>query len=164
MFSSGGEEKLFGYSDSDYAGCISTRKSTSGFTFLLGDGIVSGCSERQKSVSLSTMEAEYIAGASAIKELIWLKRLLNELLPEQFENVDFYMDNSSAEKFVKNAQNSKRSEHIDVCHHFIQDKKGVFNLEHIPSKEMIADILTKPLPRARFEYLRSLMGMKSIHN
>lgn len=164
LYEGSGDGQLLGFSDSDYAGCVTTRKSTSGFTFLLDNGIVSWCSERQKSVSLSTMEAEYIAAASAIKELIWLKRLLNELLPDQFGNVEFFMDNASAENFVKNAQCSKRSKHIDVCYHFIRDEynKKVFNLEHIPSQEMVADILTKPLARKRFEYLRSLMGVTLI--
>lgn len=160
-YDSAGEESLNGFSDSDYAGCIATRRSASGFVFSFGDGIVSWSSERQKSVSLSTMEAEYIAASSAIKELVWLKRFFNELLPNQLDVANFYMDNQNAIRLIGNPVFHKRSKHIDVRHHHIREKykEGAFKLFSVPSEEMKADILTKPLPRDRFQYLRSLLNV-----
>lgn len=90
------DDRIIGYSDADYAGDIETRKSTSGFAFMIGDGAISWCSERQKSISLSTMESEYIAASEAIRELVWLKRLTKELTQDQFEAPIFYVDNQSA--------------------------------------------------------------------
>lgn len=72
FYSSDGTYQMNGYSDADYAGDIETRRSTSGYVFLYGSGTISWCSERQKSVSLSTTESEYIAASNAIKELVWL--------------------------------------------------------------------------------------------
>lgn len=160
-YNSDGEESLNGYSDSDYAGCIETRRSTSGFVFLLGDGIISWSSLRQKSVSLSTMEAEYIAASDAVKELVWIKRFFGELLSNQSDVTNFFMDNQSAIQLIKNPVFHKRSKHIDVRFHFIREKykEGAFELFSVPSNEMIADILTKALPRDKFQYLRSLMNV-----
>lgn len=75
----------------------------------------------------------------------------------------FYMDNMSAVRLIKNPEFHKRTKHIDVRYHFIREKyrNGLFNLEHISTKEMIADIGTKALPKVRFEYLRTLMGLIS---
>ncbi|XP_055908638.1 uncharacterized protein LOC129943317 [Eupeodes corollae] len=70
------------FSDADYGGDTETRRSTSGFVFLLGHSPISWSSQRQQCVALSTMEAEYIAGANAVKEIVWLLRLMNDLLEE----------------------------------------------------------------------------------
>lgn len=122
LYSGNGNGNLLGYSDADYAGDIMTRRSTSGFAFMYGNGIVSWCSERQKSVSLSTTESEYIAASNAIKELVWLKRILEEMLSNEVEDVKFYMDNQSAIRLVKNPEFHKRSKHIDIRYHFIREK------------------------------------------
>lgn len=94
--------KLRGYSDADYAGDTITRRSTSGFIFMMGDGIVAWCSQRQKSVALSTTEAEYIALSQSIQELTWLTLLISDLLEPQGDTPVLYADNQSAIKLVKN--------------------------------------------------------------
>lgn len=153
--------RLTGYSDADHAGDIETRRSTTGYVFFLGDGTISWSSERQKSVSISTMEAEYMAASEATKELVWLKRLLNELIPEKLDKPMFLLDNLSAIRLVKNPEFHKRSKHIDTRYHFIREKfkDDVFSLEHITTKEMRADIFTKAMPKQRFQYLRFLLGI-----
>lgn len=150
-----------GYSDADYAGDVETRRSTSGYVFMFGNGIISWCSERQKSVALSTTESEYIAASHAVKELVWLKRLLSELLLVEMDAPIFFMDNQSAIRLVKNPEFHKRTKHIDVRFHFIREKfeDGTFDLEYVPSNEMVADILTKALPKDRHRYLCMLMGI-----
>lgn len=163
FYASGGTNKLIGYSDADHAGDIETRRSTSGYIFKLNDGIISWSSERQKSVSISTMEAEYIAASEASKELIWIRRLLCEILANELDVPIFYMDNQSAIRLIKNPEFHKRSKHIDIRYHFIREKfeEAEFVLEYVSSDNMIADIFTKSLPKEKFNYLRALTGMVS---
>lgn len=71
---------IIGYTDVDWAGDIEKRKSTSGFIFLLGNGVVSWSSKKQASVTLSTTEAEYVALSQATREAIWLQKLVGEFL------------------------------------------------------------------------------------
>jgi hypothetical protein len=158
--------KLRGYSDADYAGDTITRRSTSGFIFMMGDGIVAWCSQRQKSVALSTTEAEYIALSQSIQELIWLTLLISDLLEPQGDTPVLYADNQSAIKLVKNPEYHKRTKHIDVRYHYIREKfsEGMFSLEYVPSKEQLADILTKPTPRPRFQELREMLGIRYINS
>ena len=82
-FEADGHNNLLGYSDADYAGDVHTRRSTSGVIFMLNGGPISWESTRQKSVALSTTESKYIAATVAVKELIWLSRLLNGLISTQ---------------------------------------------------------------------------------
>lgn len=161
FFSDSEDTKLTGYSDADYAGDPDTRRSTSGYAFMFGESILSWGSERQKSVSLSTTESEYMAASNAVKELIWLRSFMNELLPDKIKCVSFLMDNQSAIRLIKNPEFHKRSKHIDVRFHFIREKyeNDLFSLNYICSREMIADIFTKALAKERFHYLRGLMGV-----
>lgn len=92
LFEGGNDLTFCGYSDADYAGDKRTARSTSGYVFLFGGGIISWGSERQKSVALSTTESEYMAASYAIKELIWLKQLLSELLQTEMGTPNFFMD------------------------------------------------------------------------
>lgn len=158
--------KLRGYSDADYAGDTITRRSTSGFIFMMGEGIVAWCSQRQKSVALSTTEAEYIALSQSIQELTWLTLLISDLLEAQGDTPVLYADNQSAIKLVKNPEYHKRTKHIDVRYHYIREKfsEGMFSLEYVPSKEQLADILTKPTPRPRFQELREMLGIRYINS
>lgn len=160
----GTKTNLFGYSDADYAGDVNTKRSTSGYAFIYG-GIVSWGSERQKCVALSTTESEYIAGSIAIRELVWLKYFLNELLlNDPKEKTDFYMDNQSAIRLIKNPELHKRSKHIDIRYHFIREKyeQHFFSLNYVSTENMIADIFTKSLSTKRFGFLRNLMNVISV--
>lgn len=161
LYESENSIQLNGFSDSDYAGNIDTRKSTTGYVFLFNTGIISWCSKSQKCVTLSTTEAEYVAGAEATKEMVWLKRLLSELLPNQDIETTLYMDNQAAIRLVKNPEFHKRTKHIDVDYHYIREKynEGRFSLEYIASERQLADGLTKPLPKERFEFLREKLNV-----
>lgn len=158
------EHRIVGYSDADFAGDIQTRRSTSGFALLIANGAVSWGSQLQRSVSISTMESEYVSASEATRELIWLDRLANELVQDQFEVPILYVDNQSAIRLAKNPINHKRSKHIDVKYHFIREKvnEGMITLEDIRSEEQIADVLTKAIPKKKFQELRSKLGMKDI--
>lgn len=104
-----------------------------------------------------------MAASEATRELVWLKRLLNELIPEKLDKPMFLLDNLSAIRLVKNPEFHKRSKHIDIRYHFIREKfeNNFFSLEHVTTTEMIADIFTKALPKQRFQYLRSLLHVNA---
>lgn len=152
------------YSDADYAGDLRDRKSTTGFLLQIGEGTIVWGTRKQKTVALSTTESEYIAGCEAVKEIIWFTGLMKELHQENTEIPVLYMDNQSALKLVKNPEFHSRTKHIDIKHHFIRERfeKGEFNVMYIETKKQKADILTKPINKKDFEYLRELIGVKLI--
>lgn len=164
FFDSQCEINLNAFSDADYAGDHETRRSTSGFVFMLGSGAIAWCSQRQKCVALSTTESEYIAASETVKELVWLKRLLSELLAQDQLSTTLYMDNQSAIRLVKNPEFHKRTKHIDVRFHYIREQfeKHSFVLEFVSSKDQLGDIFTKALPKDTFNFLRNKIGIVSL--
>lgn len=155
------ETLLTGYSDSDLAGDIDDRKSTSGSVFMLGSSLVTWVSQKQRVVSLSSCEAEYIASASAACQGIWLSRLLGELLGIQTPRVKLLVDNKSAISLSKNPVHHDRSKHIDTRFRFIRDcvERGEVEIDHVSTTDQLADILTKALGRIRFAELRQQLGV-----
>ena len=81
------------WADSDWAGSVRDRKSTSGCCFSLGLVVIAWCSRKQTSVALSTIEAEYIAACAAYSEAVWLRKMLSGLFDIQLEATWIYCDN-----------------------------------------------------------------------
>lgn len=115
-----GKIELVGYTDADMAGDLNTRKSSSGYMIYFAGGAVSWKSKLQKCVALSTTEAKFIAATEASKELLWLKKFLNELGFKQNRYV-LFCDNQSAIHLGKNSSFHSKSIHIDVRYHWIRD-------------------------------------------
>ncbi|KMQ85201.1 integrase core domain protein [Lasius niger] len=111
--------QVVGYSDADYANDIETRRSTTGYVFMLVNGPVTWSSQRQKLVTLSTTEAKYVAAASAAKEMIWLRKLLSDIGHGCSEATVLFIDNQSAIRLVKNPEFHKRTKHIAIRFHII---------------------------------------------
>eukprot|EP00253_Pinus_taeda_P025045 PITA_25045 len=135
---------LVGYTDSDWAGSVDDRKSTSGYVFNMGSGAISWASKKQSIVALSTAEAEYVAATAAACQSVWMRRMLRSLGQEQAKATVIFCDNSSA---IALSKNSKRTKHIDTRFHYIRElvNNGEIVLEHCRTHEQVADILTKPL-------------------
>jgi hypothetical protein len=157
------KKSFAGYSDSDFAGDSDDRKSTGGYVFLLFGGAISWKSKKQALPALSTVEAEYIAGAEATKEAIWLLRLLRDL-DANVHNAPpatIHFDNQGAMALTKNDANHNRTKHIDVKWHFIRAyvDNGTIKITYLPTANMVADILTKALPRERHWQHANSMGM-----
>ena len=140
------DDKLVGYSDADWAGDQESRKSTSGNVFLFG-GPISWTSRRQNCVSLSSMEAEYVALSEACQELAWLRRLLNDFGEIQHEATLINVDNQSCISFVNTERLSRRSKHIETRERYVRElcNKNEVHLQYCPTDSMLADIFTKPL-------------------
>ena len=157
---SGSSCGIKGYTDADYAGCLETRISRSGFVFQLNGGPISWSIPWQNVVSLLTAETEYIALAHGTKEAIWLRRILNDLkIP--CESIPLLVDNQSAIKQARNLEFHKRLKHIDVRYHFVRDilNKKWISISYVESKEQLADIFTKPLTKQTFCYLRKRLNV-----
>jgi hypothetical protein len=155
------DEELTAYTDSDYAGDLEDKKSTSGYVFKMGSGVVSWSSRKQPVVTLSTTEAEFIAAASCACQAVWLRRILEKLRHIQSKSTIVYCDNNSAIKLSKNPVMHGRSKHIDVRFHFLRDltKAGTVKMIHCGTQDQIAYVMTKPLKLDAFLKLRGLMGV-----
>lgn len=150
-----------GYSDADWGGCKTTRKSTSGSIFLIAGGAVSWRSKKQTCVATSTCEAEYIASCLACKESIWLARLLSDLENKAPQQVPIKVDNDGTIDSANNSSVNQRNKHIDLQYHFVRDAvhSNRIRLVHCASGNQLADPLTKPLDRVMLEKLRLMQGI-----
>ena len=160
-FTSNDVDDLVGYSDSDWAGDLDDRKSTSGYLFKLCGAPISWRSKKQTSVALSTAEAEYIALSSATQEAVWLRQLTSELRFKPTKPTVIYEDNQSAIALAQNAQFHGRMKHINIRQHFVREKVSdrVIEIKYCRSDCMLADMLTKGLSGTVFETLRKLAGI-----
>ena len=153
--------RLEGWTESDYAGDLDDRKSTSGYVFKLGTGALSWSSKKQLIVTLSTTEVEFVSACSCACQAIWLRRILQHLGQTQKVCTKLYCDNSSSIKLSKNLIMHGRCKHIDVRYHFLRDltKDGVVELIHCTTEDQIADIFTKPLKLDSFCKLKGRLGV-----
>jgi hypothetical protein len=152
---------LSGYTDSDWAGSVSDKKSTSGCCFSLGLAMILWQSRKQSNIALSTMEAEYIVACSASCEAIWLRKLLTDLFDIDMEATTILCDNQSCIKMTKNHVFHDRSKHIEIRYHYICDmvQRGALKFQYVSTDEHVADVLTKPLSHVKFEHFRDKLGI-----
>jgi len=161
-----GELVVKGYTDASFQTDPDDFRSQSGYMFCLNGGAVTWKSSKQSTIADSTTEAEYIAAAEAAKEAVWMKGLLEELrvVPSISDPVDLYCDNNGAIAQAKEPRSHQKSKHIMRRFHLIREiiQRGDVKMCKVPSKENVADPLTKPLPLAAHEgHVRS-MGMRCL--
>jgi hypothetical protein len=155
-----GDAYIIGYTDSDYAGCADSRKSTSGYIFQIMGGVIAWRSRLQDCVALSTTEAEYVAASEACKEAVWLSRLASDMgIPQHVPKL--FCDSQSAIALAKNPVYHAKTKHIGVRYHFIREciANSCISLEKVVSRENAADALTKALPQDALEHCCYLMGI-----
>ncbi|GJS06915.1 retrovirus-related pol polyprotein from transposon TNT 1-94 [Tanacetum coccineum] len=148
------------YADSDHAGDYVDRKSTSGICTFVGCCLTSWFSKKQTALAISTTEAEYVSAGKACQQALWMKQALIDY-DVRLDDVPIMCDNKGAIDLSKNPVQHSRTKHIEIRHHFLRDnvQKGHISIEKVPSADNIADILTKPLKRELFNYLRLGLGM-----
>jgi hypothetical protein len=154
-YTKGTHSELPGYSDSDHAGDLEKRKSTTGVVFFLGGNIVTWTSQKQVVVSLSSCKSEYIAAATGACQGVWLSRLLADLTCCALKKFKLRIDSKSALELSKNKVYHERSKHIDTEYHYIREciGDGVVDVSHVATDDELADIL-KSLGRIRFVQMR----------
>jgi hypothetical protein len=150
------------YADADLGGDEHTLKSTTGYCIMLNGGLVSWSSKLQSVVALSTAEAETNAAVEAVKTVIHMRLFLQELNLTQVGPSVVYEDNASAITIAQNREASKRTRHYLLKAQFLKDlhKRSVFRYEKVGTRDQVADMLTKPLPRDDFVKFRDWMGVK----
>ena len=146
-------QELVGYFDSSYADDTSDRHSTCGYVFYFLGGPISWRSKKQDILALSSTEAEFVAATEAAKESQWITAFLREIgFPLQ--STILLGDNKGANSLTLNPMYHSRTKHIDVRYRYITElsEAGIIRVAYCRSRDMIADILTKPLPRDTFNY------------
>ncbi|CAN6485003.1 unnamed protein product [Victoria cruziana] len=142
--------EILGYSDSDFAGCQDSRRSTSGYVFTLAGGAISWKSIKQTLVATSTMAAEYIAYYETSNQALWLRNFVAGLrIMTRIERpLRLLCDSNSAVQFSNNNRSLSKSKHIDIKYLVVKERiqNGQVSLEHIGTDFMIVDPLTKGLP------------------
>ncbi|GJT33934.1 retrovirus-related pol polyprotein from transposon TNT 1-94 [Tanacetum coccineum] len=153
---------LTAYADADHAGCQDTRQSTSGSMQLLGDRLVSWSLKRQKSATISSTKAEYIALSGCCAQVLWMRSQLTDY-GLGFNKIPMYCDNKSAIALCCNNDQHSRSKHIDIRFHFIKEQveNRVVEYYFVNTEYQLVDIFTKALGRERIEFLINKMGMRS---
>lgn len=142
---------IVGYADSDWAGDKNSRRSQSGWLITLGGNPVVFGSTQQKSVALSTTEAELMALAVCVRDMLYLHQLLKDVVDVPLPMV-CNCDNLGTVQILNSGNRSSRSKHVDIKYFFVREKilEGVIKLVHISSKDNLADLFTKPLPAPAF--------------
>ncbi|KAL0399561.1 UNVERIFIED_CONTAM: Retrovirus-related Pol polyprotein from transposon TNT 1-94 [Sesamum radiatum] len=155
--------EVVGYSDSDFAGCVDSRKSTSGYIFMIASGAVSWKSAKQTLIATSTMEAEFVSCFEATSHGVWLKNFISGLriMDSISRPLRIFSNNSAAVFMAKNNKSGSRSKHIDIKYLAIRErvKEGKVVIEHISTELMLADPLTKGMPLKNFKDHVARMGI-----
>ena len=159
--------ELTGFSDSDWAGSIDNRKSTSGFCFKLNNssGAISWASKLQKCVSTATAEAEFNAVVEASKEAVHLVNQLRESDLEIQQPVTVFVDNQACIALSKNLMNHGKTKHFELKVHFVRNlvESRLLELNYLPSDRMPADTLTKALARTKYHYFVMSFSEKTLN-
>ena len=127
----------------------------------MGPRLVSWFSKKQSYIALSIAEAEYVVVASCYTQLLWMMQTLQDLQITCTLAISIFCDNTSAINISKNPVMHSKTKNIPIKYHFLPEQvlEQKVKLEYVPSKEQVVDILTKPLPRGTFEYLRQKLGV-----
>nr|GFC18995.1 retrovirus-related Pol polyprotein from transposon TNT 1-94 [Tanacetum cinerariifolium] len=156
--------ELTAFSDSDHAGSLDSRKSTSGgIQFLDGDKLVSWSSKKQDCTSMSSAEAEYMSLSACCTQVLWMRTQLTDY-GFHFDKIPMYCDSKAAIAISCNPVQHSRTKHIDVHYHFIKEKveKGIIELFFVRTEYQLADLFTKALLVERFQYLIRRLGMRCL--
>ncbi|XP_038715021.1 uncharacterized mitochondrial protein AtMg00810-like [Tripterygium wilfordii] len=153
------------YCDSDWASCSNTRRLVTGYMVKIGEAFISWRSNKQKTVSKSSAEAEYRAMASTTSEYAWINSLFKELQIQISHRMDLFCDNQAAMHIATNHVFHERTKHIEIDLYYTREKveEGMIKLKYLKSAEQPADLLTKALSVARLQHLLSKLNMILYH-
>jgi hypothetical protein len=151
---------LIAYADADWGSDQATRRSNSGLLVLLGNAAVSWNSRAQKSIALSSTEAEYMSLSDACRQLVWIHFLLSEI-QISIHYIPLCRDNQGSIFIASNAVQEKQTKHIDICYHYIWEvvETSKVKLAFIQIDQNLVNMFIKNLSRDKFLYCRSTLGI-----
>jgi hypothetical protein len=152
--------KLTAFVDADWGSNVLDRRSYTGFCFYMSGCVVSWCSKKQSSISLSSTESEYIGISECVKEAMYLRTLQHEITNDTY-CITIFNDNQSALKLVSNPVFHNKSKHVDIRYHFCREiaAKGLIETKYLPTAEMPADLLTKSLGSVKHHRFVDKLGI-----
>ena len=158
-------DMITAFSDSDWAKDPSDRKSYSGYAVFVGKCLIAWKCKKQTSVALSTAEAEYMALALVVTEVIWLRNLLSDIGFPQNKPTTVFCDNNSAIHMANNDVIGPKTKHISIRHHFLRDmiSDDSIVLEYVPTADNLADFMTKPLTGQKFHQFKKKLNLVNIN-
>nr|GEU78675.1 retrovirus-related Pol polyprotein from transposon TNT 1-94 [Tanacetum cinerariifolium] len=159
----GSSFELTAFSDVDHAGCIDSRKSTSGGIQFLCDKLVSWVSKKQNCTAMSSADAEYVTLFVSCAQVMWMRTQLQDY-GFIHNKIRLYCDSQSAIAISCNPVQHSRTKHIHTRYHFIKEQveNGIIELYFVRTEYQLADIFTKALPKDRFKYLVRRIGMRCL--
>ncbi|KAM2246579.1 hypothetical protein COP2_007815 [Malus domestica] len=164
FFSKNGHLNVEGYTDADWAGSITDRRSTSGYFTFVGGNLVTWRSKKQKVVARSSAEAEFRGMSHGVCELLWLKKLLRNLGFNPKGALKLHCDNKAAIEIARNPVQHDRTKHVEIDRHFIKEKLDaeIIIFPFVRSKYQLADALTKAVSNSVFSNSLDMLGVRDI--
>ena len=155
------EQELLCFVDADWGNDLKDRKSVTGFIFKVFGNTIIWTTKKQHCITLSTTEAELVALCNAVREGLWLKKLLSDF-DIDVKTVNFFEDNQGCIALIKNPSNNKRVKHLDLKYNFVCEclEKNYIQLKYVETASQQADILTKGLPYNSFSKLKHDIGLR----
>ncbi|MCO5579008.1 hypothetical protein L7F22_032859 [Adiantum nelumboides] len=164
MLSSMTQVQVHGYTDSDWAGSVSDRRSTYGYMFFFGSATVTWNSKKQPTIALLSTEVEYRDTAVAACEVAWLKMLLQDLEIQVQDSIVIYCDNINNIQLARNPVFHARMKHIEVHYHFIRERvlDSNIDLDYVGIEDQTADLFTKALDAEKLRCFRGMLGLQDM--
>ena len=155
---------LRAFVNADWGSCVDDRRSYTGYIFLLNGAPLSWDARKQRTVALSTTEAEYMALSDCVKEALYWQRFVRELGFDELAELVVLCDNRSSLRLAENPVLHSRSKHIDIRHHFVRDalRDKKIGLEYVATEGQVADFLTKGLPKPKHLWCVDFSGLIAI--
>nr|GEY74862.1 putative RNA-directed DNA polymerase [Tanacetum cinerariifolium] len=155
--------ELIAFLNVDHAGCINTRKSTSGGIQFLGDKLVSWMSKKQDCTTMSSAEAEYVVLSASCAQVMWKRTQLKDY-GFNYNKIPLYCDSQSAIEISCNPVQHSRTKHVHTRYHFIKEqvKNSIIEVYFVRTEYQLADMFTKALPEDMFKYLVRRIGVRCL--
>lgn len=156
------EVNIEGYCDADWGGDLDDRKSTTGYCVFINGNLVSWYTHKQPTVALSSAESELMGSTDIVKEIKWIKQILEEMNYIVKTPIIINIDNQSAMKIAENDVDHARTKHIDIKYHFIKNEidDKIIQLKWVPTEKQVADIFTKGLGFVTYNKFKNMLVSK----
>jgi len=158
------EVKLTGFTDSEWGGSETDGRSTTRGYFSLGSAMISWMSRKQDPVALSSVEEEYMTACEVGKDIVCLRKFMTDLFKKPLGHIMINCDNQSCIKLYGDSVFHARTNHINNKLHYIRNlvQDGIMKIQYVPTNDQVFDILKRPLPNKKFEYLRMMLHLVDI--